>query len=180
MKKKEKSFNDRSLYIYQEKKLFAWKNTIHSSQYNFRFMPFFFLSIYECISAFSFFLKAEREGERKKAFCRVFTIICYIHRRKKNILCIYEDQFHHRWMIIETDTSTCSIDCLMLRRRRNVRGGEDTYTNEMTFTIYTFILFLIVIKYTRTISSHLERNSSNWILNGYPFFRISHIWSTPE
>jgi hypothetical protein len=80
---------------------------------------------------FVFFIYQKRKNPSVRG---VFTTICYtyIHPRKKNILCVCEDQFQRlsvslrRWMIIKTDnTSTCFIDCLMSRRRkRSVEGGD--------------------------------------------------------
>jgi hypothetical protein len=176
-----------------EKNVFAYKNNSLSfwivyKWYNFSFWILYIYRIHMYTFSYTlrFFSSTRREKTRLSG---VFTTIChtYIHPRKKNILCVCEDQFQRlsvslrRWMIIKTDnTSTCFIDCLMSgRRKRNVEGG-DIYLRWHFQYIYILVLSMIVIKYTRVILSHLWRNSSNCILNGYPFFRISHIWSTPE
>lgn len=66
---------------------------------------------------------------------------------------LYENESHiEQWWHLQNTHS-------FARKRTNVDGHENS---------------------ARTMSTYLERNSSNWILNGYPFFRISHIWRTPE
>jgi len=123
------------LYIYQEKKLFAWKNTIHSSQYNFRFMPFFFLSIYECISAFSFFLKAEREREREKSVLScIHNYLLHTQTKEKYFVYIWRsvssslndnrNRYKHLFYRL-SDVKKKKKECK--RRRRHLYQRDDIY-----------------------------------------------------
>jgi hypothetical protein len=98
---KKRRFNDRSLYIYQEEEEREKKKT---GEYLREKIPFIFLSVYKC------------KRRKKSVRSGIHNYLLHTSTKQKKIFCVYMKIS----FIIKTDTSTCFIDCLMLRRRKKM------------------------------------------------------------